>query len=73
MPYDGVQINSVSSPDAGTTGVASVDDAENAAVEDLEETQFAAGVTILRRLVPGWFLSINLGTDQISGGFSIEF
>lgn len=73
IPYLGYQIYNVSSPDAGLT-----DDPERAAKEEdlineLGQDSPAVGVTVLRRLVPGWFLKADLGTDIMSVGFAIEF
>ena len=44
------------------------------AIENVEEQSgLIFGVTLLRRLVPGWFLSIDLGTDSTNVGVAIEF
>lgn len=66
MPYIGYQHKIVKSPDA-TIGQETTD------TEALALGQIAAGVTLLRRLVPGWFLKIDLGTDLINVGAAIEF
>lgn len=73
MPYLGYQMHSVSSPDAGNVSNTAEADAEVAFINKLKRQQFVAGVTILRRLVPGWFLKADLGTDQMDIGFAIEF
>lgn len=78
IPYIGVQTFSVSSPDAGVALGDSKDDIDQAEAElktkkDLEKTGIIVGVTVLRRLVPGWFLRVDLGTDITSIGFGIEF
>jgi hypothetical protein len=39
----------------------------------MQDNALVAGVTILRRLVPGWFIKADLGTDQLNIGFAIEF
>lgn len=69
MPYLGFQSTSVSSPDAGTTGILE----ENDAVDKLKKSGAVIGVTALRRLVPGWFLKADLGTDTMNVGVAIEF
>ena len=46
---------------------------EEEQVEALNKNQVIAGVTILKRLVPGWFLRADLGTDAVNIGFSLEF
>lgn len=73
MPYIGYQSNTVSSPDAGKGGVPGQDAAEVKAIEDLRKNTVVAGVTVLRRLVPGWFIRADLGTDLVNIGFCIEF
>ncbi len=73
MPYVGYQSNTVSSPDAGKGTVASQNAAELDAINNLKKNTVVAGVTILRRLVPGWFLRADIGTDLVDAGFCIEF
>mgnify|MGYP001029114128 CR=1 FL=1 len=72
MPYIGFQSQTVSS-NAGKTGVAAVDAAELEVVDELKKTGPVFGVSILRRLVPGWFLKGDLGTDVLNLGVAIEF
>lgn len=74
MPYIGFQIHNVSSPDAGNVENDPVlKEKELALIDDLKKQRIVAGVTILRRLVPGWFLKADLGTDTFNIGFAIEF
>jgi hypothetical protein len=75
MPYVGYQNNSVSSPDAGQGNVKGTlaGKKELDAVDKLKKAGPVVGVTILRRLVPGWFVRADLGTDMLGLGFSIEF
>jgi len=78
MPYIGFQTYSVSSPNSGVqTGT---DDAsriqaekEVALINKLQISQLVFGVSVLRRLVPGWFLKADVGNDIMSVGFAIEF
>jgi hypothetical protein len=72
MPYIGFQSQTVSS-NAGETGVAATDAAELEAVDELKKTSPVFGVTLLRRLVPGWFIKADLGTDVLNVGAAIEF
>jgi hypothetical protein len=72
MPYIGFQSQTVSS-NAGKTGVAATDAAELEVVDELKKTGPAFGVTLLRRLVPGWFVKADLGTDVLNLGVAIEF
>ena len=78
LPYIGFQMRSVSSPNAGqqssenSLSQAEID-RENELVEEVEKNSVIIGVTILKRLVPGWFLKSSLGTDTFNIGFAIEF
>lgn len=73
MPYVGYQTVTVSSPDASKTGDPTIDQEEAEALDNLEQSGPIAGVTVLRRLVPGWFVKADVGTDLINLGFAIEF
>lgn len=76
QPYAGYQMIGASSPGAG------VDDGstdpnllalEEQRVEDLKRNSAIFGVTLLKRLVPGWFARFDLGNDILSFGFGLEF
>lgn len=75
MPYIGFQSQTVSSPSAGKAqGITEPQiRAEQNAIADLEKAGVVVGVTILRRLVPGWFLRADLGSDVLNLGVAIEF
>ncbi len=75
MPYVGYQNKTVSSPDAGkgTNQTEAQNQAELDAIDNLSRSGVVAGVTVLRRLVPGWFVKADLGTDLLGIGFAIEF
>lgn len=73
MPYVGYHMFGVSSPEAGNTRNAQVNAQEEDAVDKLKKAGPIAGVTILRRLVPGWFIKADIGLDTLTGGFAIEF
>ena len=74
MPYIGFQSQTVSSPDAGKNLTDPVlIQREEDAIDDLRKTGLVFGVTLLRRLVPGWFVKADLGTDVINVGVAIEF
>jgi hypothetical protein len=73
MPYVGFHSFSVSSPDAGETNDSIANEEQVKAIEDLKKSGPVVGVTVLRRLVPGWFIKADLGTDIINLGFAIEF
>ena len=73
MPYIGYQTFNVSSPTAGTQGSDDQKNKEKALIDKLSSSNIALGVTVLRRLVPGWFLKADLGNDIVNIGFGIEF
>lgn len=74
MPYVGYQVLSASSPGAGVDdGSGSDFEAEAALVEDLKKSQVVFGISILKRLVPGWFARVELGSDMLNFGFALEF
>ncbi len=73
MPYIGYQLYSVTSPDAEKSGDPQQNVLEADAINDLGQDKPIIGVTLLRRLVPGWFLKGDLGNDILSIGVAIEF
>ena len=73
MPYIGYQNLDVNSPDAGKGTDPGQNEAELEAIDNLKKSGIVGGVTVLRRLVPGWFVKADLGTDMINLGFCIEF
>lgn len=73
MPYIGFQTFAVSSPTAGQTTDTTRANQEKALIDKLKSSNIALGITVLRRLVPGWFLKADLGNDIVNIGFGIEF
>ena len=73
MPYVGFHTYTISSPDAGKTNNDSTNEEQLKAVDDLKKSGPVFGVTIMRRLVPGWFIKGDIGSDIINVGFAIEF
>lgn len=77
MPYIGFQYYNISSPEAGkgndTQVTPAQKQAELKAIDDLKKSGPVVGVTLLRRLVPGWFFKADIGTDVMNLGFAIEF
>ncbi|MDH5580642.1 MAG: porin family protein, partial [Bdellovibrionales bacterium] len=78
MPYAGYQAVTIDSPGAGqqdSSNSQTEDDLnrELDLVEQLEKNTVIFGATLLKRLVPGWFLRADLGTDILSVGISVEF
>lgn len=74
LPYVGYHMRKADSPDAGTdiTDQQQIQ-RELELVEKLNENKFIVGVTVLRRLVPGWFARVDVGTDIMNIGISLEF
>lgn len=78
MPYAGYQIVSADSPGAGKDDPNDPQSQSDLAkelelVDALKKSGPVFGVTILRRVVPGWFVRADLGTDLIGGGLTLEF
>ncbi len=73
MPYLGFHSYTVSSPNAGKTNVEATNLEQNEAVDELKKSGPVFGITVLRRLVPGWFIKADVGSDIINVGFAIEF
>ena len=78
MPYVGYQVMQVQSPGAGEVAEGETKtqvelDQELEMVEDLKKSTVVFGVSVLKRIVPGWFVRADLGTDIISGGLTLEF
>jgi hypothetical protein len=77
LPYFGYRMASVSSPDAGVNRTGTTDTAsleyEQSLVSELASNKIIYGVTVFRRLVPGWFVRADLGNDIMNIGISIEF
>ena len=77
QPYVGYQTIIAKSPGAGVPDATTTDPAvlssELQLVDDLKKSGPVFGVTLLKRIVPGWFLRADLGTDIVNGGLTIEF
>ena len=74
MPYVGYQILNATSPGAGVDDGSGNDfEAEKALVEDMKKSQVVFGISLLKRLVPGWFARLELGSDMVNMGFALEF
>lgn len=80
QPYIGFQVVNATSPQAGVddpsddiTPSPEDLDREVQLVEDLKKNQIIFGVSLLKRLVPGWFIRADLGSDLVNVGISLEF
>lgn len=72
LPYIGYRTTTTDSPAA--EGTDAINEATQASLlSQIEESGPVAGVTILKRMVPGWFARLDLGTDLINIGASVEF
>ena len=72
----GYQILGPSSPGAGEEDPDNPDidlEAELNRLEDLKKSSVVFGITVLKRLVPGWFIRGDLGSDILGAGFGLEF
>lgn len=80
QPYAGYQTVMASSPGAGVLDPTANPPQtppqlalEQQMVQDQKKSTVIFGVTFLRRIVPGWFFRVDLGSDIINGGMSVEF
>jgi hypothetical protein len=73
MPYIGFHTRTVSSPDAATSNNQQSNLEQQEAIDTLKKSGPIFGVTVMRRLVPGWFIKGDIGSDIINLGFAIEF
>lgn len=78
MPYIGFQSVMANSPGAGKVDPTkpqkdSVYTSELELVDELKRSGPVFGITVLKRIVPGWFMRADLGSDIISGGLTLEF
>lgn len=77
QPYVGYQMLLADSPEAGVETKDVTDpkilEKEIQLVDDMKKSQLVFGVSILKRLVPGWFIRADLGTDFYGVGFGLEF
>ena len=75
QPYLGWQWLIANSPGAGQAdGQTSGDQLsyESQLVSDSEKSTFAAGITLVQPIVPGWNLKADLGMDILSIGVGLE-
>lgn len=80
MPYVGYQIIQAQSPGAGVYDGVSTPaptqeelDQELNGVNDLKKSSLIFGVTVLKRIVPGWFIRLDMGSDLLNAGLALEF
>jgi hypothetical protein len=78
MPYVGFEMIKASSPNAGVQkGDNSSSNAqlkrEIELVEQVQENKLIFGLSLYKRLVPGWFVKADVGTDIFNLGIALEF
>ena len=75
QPYVGFQIIDANAP--GLYNDENVSTAELSRDEEqlagLNQNHFIFGVTVLKKLVPAWFIKVDLGLDLVNLGLSVEF
>jgi hypothetical protein len=78
-PYVGYQIIKAKSPGAGSQQSGDVLipqeqlDKEKRLLKKIEKSTAVLGISVLKRIVPGWFLKGDIGTDMFNFGISVEF
>ena len=80
LPYIGYQKVLADSPDAGfnpplpnTQQTQEELDREVELLYMMKKNQFIFGVSWYKRVVPGWFIRVDVGTDFVSSGLALEF
>ncbi len=73
QPYVGYRVTTADSPGAGQDLTGDAQEKELELVEDLQKSGIIFGISFLKRLVPGWFIRGDVGTDTMAMGFGLEF
>lgn len=75
LPYIGYQLVQATSPDAGadTSKSTTIRNRELDLVDSAGRQGLIFGVTFLKRFVPAWFMKVDIGSDMVMGGLSLEF
>ncbi|MFI5390956.1 MAG: hypothetical protein ACHQYQ_06300, partial [Bacteriovoracales bacterium] len=76
QPYAGYQVLIADSPGAGQDSGGTISQPqlnyESALVNKLEDSKFIFGLSVLVRIVPGWYVQLDAGTDILNAGISVE-
>jgi hypothetical protein len=76
QPYGGYQVLIADSPGAGQDSGGTISQPqlnyESALVNKLEDSKFIFGLSVLVRIVPGWYVQLDAGTDILNAGISVE-
>ena len=73
QPYAGYKLSIANAPKADINQDDKTPEEQTELLESLEDPGPIIGVTIVKRLVPGWFFKTEVGTDIINLGLSVEF
>ncbi len=75
MPYIGYKFATASSPGAGDVTSVGQTQAQRELdlIASVEENEPVFGVTAFKRLVPGWFVRVDVGTDIMGASLALEF
>lgn len=72
-PYVGHKLSVATAPPPNIILDEKTPEEQKALLGEIEYSGPVVGVTILKRLVPGWFVRVDLGTDVTSIGMALEF
>ena len=73
QPYVGYKLSAAAAPTPNPLLDTKTPEEQSALLKQQEVTGPAVGITILKRLVPGWFAQFDIGNDIISAGMALEF
>ncbi len=76
QPYAGYQVIIADSPSAGQDSSGTISQPqlnyESALIDKMEDSKFIFGLSVFIKIVPGWYVQLDLGTDILNAGFSVE-
>lgn len=76
QPYAGYQVIIADSPSAGQDSSGTISQGqlnyESALIDKMEDSKFIFGLSVFIKIVPGWYVQLDLGTDILNAGFSVE-
>lgn len=73
MPYVGYQVIQARSGADAPAETPEEDARELSLLNGVEKSSPIFGVTVLKRIVPGWFIRLDLGSDLLNAGLALEF
>ena len=73
LPYVGYQLSAVQAPEADLDLDTKTPEEQSELLQEIEKSGPILGITVLKRLVPGWFASASVGTEMVSVGMALEF